>query len=79
MKKITLSVNDDKLETLLTVLNNLKDDLITSLEIDGKKKITVTQYKAKTNRVIYENESGTNDSSGKYMNPAAYRQRLQKK
>ena len=79
MKKITLSLNDDNLETLLTILNSLKEGLITSIEVDGKKKIATTQYKPKNSRVIYEEESGTNDSSGKYMNPMAYKQRLQKK
>jgi len=69
MKKITLSLNDDNLETLLTILNSLKEGLVTSIEVDG----------GKNNRVIYEEESGTNDSSGKYMNPMAYKQRLQKK
>jgi len=79
MKKITLSVNDDNLETLLTVLNNLKEGLVHSLEIDGKKPVVSTQYKPKANRIIREEESGTNDSSGKYLNPMAYKQRLQKK
>ena len=79
MKKITLSVNDGNLETLLTVLNNLKEGLVHSLEIDGKKPVFSTQYKPKANRIIREEESGTNDSSGKYLNPMAYKERLQKK
>ena len=79
MKKITISLNDDDLETMLTILTNLKDGLINSLEIDGKKNLVTTQYKPKNNRVIYEEDSGTNDASGKYLNPMAYKKRLQKK
>ena len=78
MNKITLAVNNENLETVLTILNNLKDGLITSIEINGKTKVKHTQYKPQTNKVIYEQDSGTNDTSGKYS-ASAYRDRLKKK
>jgi len=77
LNEIKLTVDDKNLETLLTILNNLKDGLIENIETSTTKK--TTQYKPKTNRIIKEDESGTNDTSGKYMNPALYKQRLKKK
>ena len=80
MNEIKLSVKDENLETLLTILKNLKPDLVTNLEVNGKKEKTrATQYQPKTNRIITEQDSGVNDSSGKYINPVAYKQRLKKK
>jgi len=77
MNKITLSVDEKNLETLLTILNNLKDGLIHEIQTDAKSyKKRSTQYQPKTNRIIKEEDSGTNDSTGKYANAAAYKQRL---
>ncbi|NOR57825.1 MAG: hypothetical protein GQ474_04805 [Sulfurimonas sp.] len=80
MNEIKLSVDDENLETLLTILQNLKPELLTNLEVNGKKdKVKATQYQPKTNRIIKEQDSGVNDSSGKYINPLAYKNRLKKK
>ena len=75
MNKINLSVDDVNLETVLTILNSLKSGLIVNMEVNGK--VKETRYQPKTNSVIYENESGTNDTSGKYSS-SAYRERLKK-
>ena len=74
--EIKLTVDGKNLETVLTILENLKDGLITKIETDSKVQVKTTQYKPKTNTIIREENSGTNDSSGKYANPAAYKQRL---
>jgi len=82
MNEIKLSVNDDNLETVLSILNNLKDGLISNIETKGKSakaKARATQYKPKTNTIIKEENSGTNDSSGKYVSASAYKQRLKRK
>ena len=80
MNEIKLSVDDKKLETVLTILNNLKDGLIVNIETNGKTvKSRPTQYQPKINRIIKEEESGTSDKSGKYANAAAYRERLKSK
>ena len=80
MNEIKLSVEDKNLETMLSILENLKSGLITNIEINGKAtKEKNTQYQPKANRIIKEQDSGVNDSSGKYINPAAYKQRLKKK
>ena len=76
MQKINLLVSDENLETLLTILDNLKDGLIQKMDVEGKTSSRTTQYKPKKG-VIYEQESGTNDTSGKYS-AAAYRARLKK-
>lgn len=76
LNEIKLSVDDKNLETVLTVLNNLKEGLITKIETNSKVSVKSSQYKPKTNAIIREENSGTNDKSGKYINPAAYKQRL---
>ncbi|MCD6173394.1 MAG: hypothetical protein J7J96_06340 [Sulfurimonas sp.] len=77
MQEIKLKIEDQNLETVMTILNNLKDGLISNIESNGKT-TRPTQYKPKTNTIIREENSGTADTSGKYINPAAYRQRLKK-
>ena len=79
MNEIKLSVNDEHLETLLTILHNLKDGVVSNIQVNNKTKTRTTQYQPKTNTIIREENSGTNDSSGKYINVSAYKQRLKKK
>ncbi len=80
MNEIKLSVDDKNLETVLTVLNNLKDGLITNIKTNDKSsKTSTTKYQPKTNTIIRDEDSGTNDSSGKYINPASYKQKLRNK
>ncbi|MEA3369759.1 MAG: hypothetical protein U9Q40_00295 [Campylobacterota bacterium] len=80
MNEIKLSVDDAELETVLTILQNLKTGLIKNIETNGKSLTQkMTQYQPKTNTIIKEENSGTNDSSGKYANAAAYRARLKKR
>ncbi len=77
MKEIRLSIEDTNVETVLSILENLKEGLIVNIQTDAKKRKT-TQYKPKTNSIIREENSGTADTSGKYLNPAAYKQKLKK-
>ena len=80
MNEIKLSVEDKNLETLLNILENLKSGLISNIETNGRtSKERASQYKPKMNKIIKEEESGVHDSSGKYINPAAYKQNLKKK
>jgi len=75
MKEITLSVEDKNFQTVMTILENLKTELISNIKTDSQTKYS-TQYKPKINKVIREEESGTADKTGKYVNPIAYKQRL---
>ena len=80
MNEIKLSVDDANLETVLIILHNLKNGLVSNIETNGKKaKVRATQYQPKTNTIIREENSGTNDNSGKYVSASAYKHRLKKK
>ena len=79
MNKITLSVKDKNLEVVMNLIENLKECLITNIQTDAKKSTRHTQYKPKTNTIIREENSGTNDTSGKYASASAYRERLKNK
>ncbi len=76
MQEIKLKVEDENLETVMLILNSLKDGLISDITGGFKRS---TQYQPRLNKVIKEDESGTADTSGKYMNPALYKQRLKNK
>lgn len=80
MNEIKLSVEDKNLETVLAILENLKDGLISDISTNGKIAMSrPTRYQPKTNTIIKEENSGTNDSTGKYLNANAYRKRLNNK
>lgn len=80
MNEIKLLVDNKNLDTVLNLINNLKDGLITSIKVDtnAKTKIRNIQYQPKNNKIIREEDSGTNGSSGKYVNASAYKKRLKK-
>ena len=65
MQEINLKVEDKNVETLMMILENLKDGLIAEITSSTK---TSMRYQHKLNRVIKESESGTADTSGKYKN-----------
>ena len=78
MQEINLKVQEKNLEVVMSILNNLKDGLIYEISSSAKVKKT-TQYKPKLNSIIKEEDSGTADATGKYINPVAYKQRLKNK
>ena len=77
MNEIKLTIDDKNLDTVLTILDNLKDGLVSNLEINNTTS-KHTQYKPRTNKIILEEKSGTQDTSGKYVSASAYKQRLKK-
>jgi len=78
MQEIKLLVKDENIETILNILNNLKSGLINEIQTEQTKEpLKKTHYQPKKNSVIFEQESGTNDTSGKYS-VNAYRERLKK-
>lgn len=78
MKQIKLSVDEQNIETVMTILNNLKTGLIEQIEVDGTvTKTRQTQYQPKM-KAVDEKDSGPNDKSGKYISAAAYKARLKK-
>ena len=75
MKQIKLNVQDDKVEIVLNILNNLKDGLISNVEISEINLTPPTQYKPILNKIIDENEK----PQGKYLSPRAYKAKLEKR
>ena len=81
MNEIKLSVDEKNLKTVMNILQNLKDGLIEKIETTAKASNVrkTTQYQPRTNTIIKEEESGTSDTNGKYINAAAYKDRLKSK
>ena len=81
MNEIKLSVDEKNLKIVMNILENLKDGLIEKIETNFKTSKTkrTTQYQPKTNTIIREEESGTSDTNGKYINAAAYKNKLKSK
>lgn len=79
MQEIHFKVQQSDLDTVLTILQNLKSGLIHELKVQGSAVSKTTHYQPVTNRVIKEEESLTNDRSGKYLNPNSYKKKLQQK
>lgn len=75
MKQIKLNLQDDKVELVLGILNNLKDGLISSIEVDENKIISNTKYQPKLNKIYDEDEK----LQGKYLSAKDYKSKLDKK
>jgi hypothetical protein len=75
MKQIKLNIEDDKLEIVLTILNNLKYGLISSIENSEVNISSNTKYQPKLNKIISENEK----PQGKYLSSASYKAKIEKK
>ena len=76
MAKIELEVNEQNLGTLVTILTNLKDGLIENMDVNSSSKVKSIRYQPKVKKVIYEEEQGDLEKSGKYLNPAEFKRRL---
>ncbi len=80
MNKITLEVEDKNLETLLTIVNSLKDDLVVNIKVEANNRSKKhSKYVPKLNKVTKEEESVENDKSGKYISQSDYKKRLKGK
>ena len=86
MAQVVLDVNDTELGNLLVVLHALKEGMVNSIEVEGSavtKPSTLrqkqTRYQPKKDRVIYEEEQNVLHTQGKYLDPAAFKKRLQKR
>ena len=78
MSKITLDVNDKNVQTVLLILESLKDGLISNIDVDKRSLKYKTAYKPKVNKVIYKNEQMTQKLDGKYLNATSFKNRLKK-
>ncbi len=71
MAKISLHVNDTKLDILLTILENLKDGLIENIEVDRRR----TYNKLKS---IDQKNIKSIEIKSKYVDPQTFKERLKK-
>ena len=80
MNEIKLLVEEKNIDLVLSLLTNLKDGLILDIQTNSqvKKLQKHTQYQPKVNTIIREENSGTSDTSGKYMSPSRYKNRAKK-
>jgi hypothetical protein len=74
MKEIKLIVDEKNEQLLLSILGNLKEGLIHSIKSESSK----TSYEPQSNKVVLEEESHSRKVRGKYVDPAAYKERLKK-
>jgi len=74
MSKITLDVKNDNLDTVLLILENLKDGLVENIQVDKNVSKYKPTYQPPKNKVIKEGEA----QSGKYINPATFKKRMSK-
>ena len=79
MSKIVLDVEDKNLDTVLLILHNLKQGLVTNINTDKKSiNTTIQAKKALKNKVLDHEFMDESPSSGKYLSKSAYKNKLRK-
>ncbi len=91
MSKIIIDVDSKHFNKVLTILTNLKPELIKDIHVDKSKEakpvssstgkyMSKSNYKNKLNNQVLEDEFLANkQSTGKYLNTASYKAKLQNK
>lgn len=80
MAKITLDVDSKNIDTVLIILNNLKNGLINNISSDKKNISTSLQSKKHINQQIVEDKLIQKaPTGGKYLSTSAYKQKLRNK
>lgn len=80
MQEIKLLVEEQNVETVLTILENLKSGLIAEMQTDGKTLKTKTaQYQPKAKSAPREENRAAEQGGSKYLSPSAFKQRLHAK
>ena len=74
VKKITLNMKDENMDTVMHILTNLKAGLIESINDKPLESAQKTSYTPKHGRIIDESEKPL----GKYASSAVYKSRLKK-
>ncbi len=82
MATITLEVSEENLGSVITVLTNLKENLIETMDVQSTTSLkqtpqpSPTRYQPKTQRVIKEEEQGSLERRGKYISPSEFKKKL---
>ncbi len=80
MAKITLEVDSKNIDTVLIILNNLKNGLINNISTDKKNISASVQTKKHIKNQVLEDEFiQKTPATGKYLSKSAYKERLQNK
>ena len=78
LSKITLDIDDRNIETVLTILNNLKPGLIKNLSTNASNINSRMQVKKMQKQVSQEDEFMEAPSKSKYLSRSAFKNKLQK-
>ena len=87
MSKITIEVDSKHQQKVLTLLNQLKPELIKSITTEGSaqpvksslNKYSKEKYKQKVQQKVENDEFLAPSKGGKYLSPSAYKTKLQGK
>ena len=76
MSKITLDVDKNDVNTVLTILNNLKAGLVKNITVDNKKAPSSLVAKKAVKQAVLEDEFMAKPSSHSKYSMSAYKNRL---
>jgi len=80
LSKIVLDVDNKDMDTVLTILNNLKSGLIKNISTDKKahaKPISSSLQRKQVQKTVEEDEFMSRPTTSKYMSRSSYKQKLQ--
>ena len=80
MSKIVLDIDEKNIDTVLTILNNLKAGLIKDISAPTNSINSRIQEKrlAKEQHILKDEFMSSSPSTGKYLSKAAYKNKLRK-
>lgn len=76
MSKITFDVDKKDLNTVLTILNNLKQGLVKNISVDNKATNSMQTKKAVKNAVLEDEFLSSKPTNSKYLSKSAYKQKM---
>ena len=78
MAKITLEVHNKNIDTVLTILQNLKEDLIDEIVVDKKRSYNKPK-RIEPVKPLQDAPQPVTVSTGKYIDPQTFKERLRRK
>lgn len=76
MSEITFDVDKKDLNTVLTILNNLKQGLVKNISVDNKATNSMQTKKAVKNAVLEDEFLSSKPTNSKYLSKSAYKQKM---
>ena len=78
MAQITLEVATEHLETVLTILRNLKEGLLSEIAVDTKRDLSRPK-RSGNEKIVKSDPKPVTLSSGKYIDPVTFKERLRRR